>query len=135
MNREPTPEPETRDPAAGGAAPAASPATGASPASSEGSLEDRVIGVLRDTFDPEIPVNIYDLGLVYSVEVDDKSAVHVRMTLTSPACPVAGTLPGEVERKIAALPDVTDADVQVVWDPPWDPSKLSDAARLQLGMM
>jgi FeS assembly SUF system protein len=93
-----------------------------------------VIGILKDTYDPEIPVNIYELGLVYAVEVGAENDVTVRMTLTSPACPVAGSLPGEVEAKIAKVPGVKSAKVDLVWDPPWDPSKLSEAARLQLGM-
>ena len=103
----------------------------------EKSLEERVIDVLRTVFDPEIPVNIYELGLVYDVDVDDEAVgrVKVSMTLTSPACPVAGTLPGDVEIRIKQLEDVNDAEVELVWDPPWDKDRLSEAAKLQLGLM
>jgi FeS assembly SUF system protein len=97
--------------------------------------EGRVIEALRTVFDPEIPVNIYDLGLVYEVEVDLEGKAYVQMTLTSPACPVAGSLPGEVETRVRSVEGVTDATIDLVWDPPWTPAKLSEAARLQLGMM
>jgi FeS assembly SUF system protein len=97
-------------------------------------LQDKVIETLRTCYDPEIPVNIYELGLIYEVKVELSGEVHVKMTLTAPSCPVAGTLPGEVENKIRDLPGVEDARVEVVWDPPWDPTKMSEAARLQLGM-
>jgi FeS assembly SUF system protein len=93
------------------------------------------VDVLHTIYDPEIPVNIYDLGLVYGVDVSPEGDVHVRMTLTSPACPVAGTLPPEVEQKVKTVPGVRSTKVEVVWDPPWDRSKLSEAARLQLGFM
>lgn len=99
------------------------------------SLRDQVIEVLRTCYDPEIPVNIYELGLIYDVEVDEENNVNVNMTLTSPACPVAGTLPGEVEQKIKTVPDVKDANVKVVWEPQWSPDKMSDVARYELGMM
>ncbi len=99
-----------------------------------GSIEEQVIEVLRTVYDPEIPVNVYELGLVYGIEVDPKGAVVVRMTLTSPMCPVAGSLPPEVEYKVGAIPGVTSARVDLVWDPPWDPSLMSEAAKLQLGM-
>jgi FeS assembly SUF system protein len=99
-------------------------------------LRGRVIETLQTCYDPEIPVNIYELGLVYGVEVDEeKGEVKILMTLTSPACPVAGSLPPEVEAKVRALNGVTKATVEVVWDPPWTPEKMSDAARLQLNMM
>jgi FeS assembly SUF system protein len=97
-------------------------------------IEAQVIEALRTCFDPEIPVNIYELGLIYDIKVDPSGAVEVRMTLTSPNCPVAGTLPGEVREKVRAIPGVTDARVELVFDPPWDPSKMSDAARLELGL-
>jgi FeS assembly SUF system protein len=100
----------------------------------EGDLQERVIAALRSVFDPEIPVNIYDLGLVYDLNVDPSGAVSIRMTLTSPACPVAGSLPGEVQNRVAAIPGVTSVNVQLVWDPPWDMSRMSDEARLQLGL-
>lgn len=98
-------------------------------------IEAEVIEALRTIFDPEIPVNIYELGLIYDVKVDPSSAVSVRMTLTSPACPAAQSLPGEVREKVRAVPGVTEVAVDVVWDPPWDPSKMSEAARLQLDML
>lgn len=96
-------------------------------------LHDRIIEKLRTCYDPEIPVNIYDLGLIYDVKVLPTGQVNVRMTLTSPACPAAGTLPGEVEDKITVLPGVTGVKVDVVWEPTWDKSMMSEAARLQLG--
>jgi len=85
-------------------------------------------------FDPEIPVNIYELGLIYDIIVDASNAVGVRMTLTAPACPAAQTLPVEVKRKVAQVPGVADVKVDIVWDPPWDRDRMSDAAKLQLGM-
>jgi len=101
-------------------------------------LQDKIINdVLRNTYDPEIPVNIYELGLIYEVKVDpDSGLVYVKMTLTAPGCPAAISLPGEVEDRIRRLgvPDIKDVKVEVVWEPPWDPSKMSEAARLQLGM-
>lgn len=97
-------------------------------------LQDRVIEVLRTCYDPEIPVNIYELGLVYEVKVERTGSVYIRMTLTAPTCPVAGSLPPEVENKVKELPGVSEAKVEVVWDPPWDMSKMSEAAKLQLGM-
>ena len=96
-------------------------------------LQDRIIEKLRTCYDPEIPVNIYDLGLIYSVKVEPTGNIHVKMTLTSPGCPVAGTLPGEVEDKISILPGVKDTKVEIVWDPPWDKDMMSEAAKLQLG--
>jgi FeS assembly SUF system protein len=98
-------------------------------------IEAEVIEVLRTVYDPEIPVNIYDLGLIYDVDVDDEGAVAVRMTLTSPACPVAGTLPPEVETKVRSIEGVTDAKVDIVWDPPWTPERMSEVAKLELGLM
>ncbi len=97
-------------------------------------IRERVVETLKTVFDPEIPVNIYDLGLIYEINVNDDNHVHVKMTLTSPACPVAGTLPPEVERKISTAEGVESAGVELVWDPPWDQSKLSEAAKLQLGL-
>lgn len=97
-------------------------------------LQDKVIETLRTCYDPEIPVNIYELGLIYEVKVELSGEVRVKMTLTAPSCPVAGTLPGEVEEKIKRLEGAKDVKVEVVWDPPWDPSKMSEAAKLQLGM-
>ncbi|MFQ5882507.1 MAG: SUF system Fe-S cluster assembly protein [Candidatus Methylomirabilales bacterium] len=97
-------------------------------------IEAQVIEALRTCFDPEIPVNIYELGLIYEIKVDPSGAVEIRMTLTSPNCPAAGTMPGEVRDKVKAIPGVTDVKVDVVFDPPWDPSKMSEAARLELGI-
>lgn len=100
-----------------------------------GTLEPAIIAMLRTCFDPEIPLNIYDLKLIYAIDVDPQGVVEIRMTLTSPTCPVAGTLPGEVQQKVASVPGVAKAHVALVWDPPWQPSMLSDEARLQLGML
>ena len=96
--------------------------------------EEDVIEVLREVFDPEIPVNIYELGLIYDVDIQEGGRVQVKMTLTSPGCPVAGSLPGEVQARVEAVPGVASADVELVWDPAWNPSMMSEAARLQLGM-
>lgn len=98
-------------------------------------IEAEVIEALRTCFDPEIPVNIYELGLIYDVKVAPSGAVEIRMTLTSPNCPAAQSLPAEVEAKAKAVRGVTEAKVDVVWDPPWDSSRMSEAAKLQLGMM
>jgi FeS assembly SUF system protein len=105
------------------------------PDSDTSPLHDRVEAALRTVFDPEIPVNIYDLGLVYEIEASDDGAVAITMTLTTPNCPAAGALPGEVEDKVQAVEGVTDVRVRLVWDPPWNQSRLSEAARLQLGLM
>jgi FeS assembly SUF system protein len=96
-------------------------------------LREEVIEVLRTVYDPEIPVNIYELGLVYEVEVDEDAHAKVRMTLTSPMCPVAESLPPEVEQKIRQLPGIAHVDVELTWEPPWNPSMMSEAAKLQLG--
>lgn len=98
-------------------------------------LRDGVIRVLKDTYDPEIPVDIYELGLIYRVDVNDDGDVDIDMTLTSPACPVAGSLPGEVEAKVLALGGVRDVRVNLVWDPPWDRDMMSEAAQLELGLI
>jgi FeS assembly SUF system protein len=100
-----------------------------------GDLYEAVIAALRDIFDPEIPVNIYDLGLIYGVEITADGGVVVTMTLTTPHCPVAESMPGEVELRVGSVPGVRDAEVNLVWDPPWDPAKMSDEARLELGML
>jgi FeS assembly SUF system protein len=97
-------------------------------------LKPRIISALRTVFDPEIPVNIYDLGLIYDVIVESSGRVGIRMTLTAPACPAAQFLPGQVQRVIESVADVTGALVDVVWDPPWSRERMSDAARLQLGL-
>ncbi|WP_098106801.1 SUF system Fe-S cluster assembly protein [Novosphingobium sp. PC22D] len=100
-----------------------------------GALYEGVILALKEIFDPEIPVNIYDLGLIYGVDVTEDSAVTVTMTLTTPHCPVAESMPGEVELRVAAVPGVREAEVNLVWDPPWDMAKMSDEAKLELGML
>jgi FeS assembly SUF system protein len=97
-------------------------------------LRETVVQTLQTCYDPEIPVNIYDLGLVYGVDVTPAGAVAIQMTLTSPSCPVAETLPPDVQKKVAAIPGVTSAKVDVVWEPPWGKHLLSEAARLQLGL-
>lgn len=97
-------------------------------------LQKRIVAALCSCFDPEIPVNIYELGLIYNVEMSTEGRVKVDMTLTSPACPVAGTLPGDVQRKLQSLEGVSSAKVDVVWDPPWDKNRMSEAAKLQLGI-
>jgi FeS assembly SUF system protein len=100
-----------------------------------GDLYEGVITALRDIYDPEIPVNIYDLGLIYGVDIDDEGHAVIAMTLTTPHCPVAETMPAEVELRVSAVPGVRDAEVNLVWDPAWDPAKMSDDAKLELGML
>ncbi len=97
-------------------------------------LEDQVLHALRNVYDPEIPVNIYDLGLIYDLAIDADKKVFIKMTLTAPGCPVAQTFPGTVERAVKEVEGVTDAAVELVWDPPWEPSRMSEAAKLQLNM-
>lgn len=96
--------------------------------------EDAVIGACATVYDPEIPVNIYELGLVYAIDIGDDAHVHVEMTLTAPACPSAQELPEQVREAIMAVPGVKGCDVDVVWDPPWDPSRMTEDARLALNM-
>ena len=98
-------------------------------------IEAEVIEALRTCFDPEIPVNIYEMGLIYSVQVDGAGLVAIQMTLTSPHCPAAQSIPAEVEEKVRQIPGVADVKIEIVWEPTWDPSKMSEAARLQLGML
>lgn len=100
-----------------------------------GATYDAIIAALREIYDPEIPVNIYDLGLIYGVDVTDDGHAVVTMTLTTPHCPVAESMPSEVELRVGAVPGVGHAEVNLVWDPPWDPQKMSDEARLELGML
>lgn len=97
-------------------------------------VKNRIVESLHTCFDPEIPVNIYELGLIYDIAVEPTGAVKIRMTLTTPACPAAGSLPPEVQRKVRTVPNVTSAQVDVVWDPPWDKNRMSEAAKLQLGI-
>ena len=108
----------------------------AAPAAGEpdGDLYEAVITALKEIFDPEIPVNIYDLGLIYNVEINGGHAL-VTMTLTTPHCPVAESMPGEVELRVGAVPGIGDAEVNLVWDPPWSPANMTDEARLELGML
>lgn len=98
-------------------------------------IEAQVIEALRTCFDPEIPVNIYEMGLIYEIKVGNEGLVEIQMTLTSPHCPAVQSLPAEVESKVRQVNGVTDVKIDLVWEPPWDPSKMSEAARLQLGMM
>ena len=98
-------------------------------------IEGKVIEALQQIYDPEIPVNIYELGLIYDIKVNPDDSVLVKMTLTAPACPVAGSLPGQVEQQIEAIPEVKGATVELVWEPPWTRDRMSEAALLQLGML
>lgn len=98
-------------------------------------LKEKTVEAMRKCYDPEIPVNIYDLGLIYETKVEPSGFVYVKMTLTAPGCPAAGTLPGEVEDRIRVVPSVTEVKVEVVWDPPWNKDMMSEAAKLQLGFL
>lgn len=98
-------------------------------------LEEKIISLLKTCFDPEIPVNIFELGLIYEIRIDNDANVIVKMTLTSPACPVAGSLPGEVQEKIYSIPEVRNVKVELIWNPPWDKDMMSDVAKLELGML
>jgi FeS assembly SUF system protein len=98
-------------------------------------LKERVIEALRGIHDPEISVNIYDLGLIYDLAIDDEGKANIRMTLTAPACPFAATLPGQVEMAVKGVEGISDASVELVWDPPWGQERMSDEARLQLGLL
>ena len=100
-----------------------------------GALYEAVIDALKEIYDPEIPVNIYELGLIYGVEIADEAHAKVSMTLTTPNCPVAESMPAEVELRVMSVPGIATAEVELVWDPPWDPHKMSDEARLELGML
>ena len=99
-----------------------------------GELKERIVKVIRTIFDPEIPVNIYDLGLIYNIGLDEANNAKIEMTLTAPNCPAAGTLPGEVENKVRAIPGVTECKVEIVWEPPWSKDLISEAAKLDLGI-
>jgi FeS assembly SUF system protein len=109
--------------------------TEARPPADNDELTDRIIEVLKSIYDPEIPVDIYELGLIYDIQVSEDGDAVITMTLTTPHCPVAESMPGEVEMRVLSVPGVRDAEVKLVWDPPWDPSKMSDEARLELGML
>lgn len=123
MAEEPNPEPGFQAETESGTAPVG------------GAIQEEVISVLRSCYDPEIPVDIYELGLVYGVDVDSAGAVDIKMTLTSPSCPVAESLPLEVESKVRTVPGVEQVAVEVVWDPPWTMENMSEAAKLQLGLL
>ncbi|NND08512.1 MAG: SUF system Fe-S cluster assembly protein [Saprospiraceae bacterium] len=97
-------------------------------------LEEKIIQAVRTVYDPEIPVNIYDLGLIYAIEIDDDGLVNIKMTLTSPACPVAESLPMEVQEKVMMVEEVNNVDLQLVWDPPWNKDLMTDEAKLALDM-
>jgi FeS assembly SUF system protein len=97
-------------------------------------LRERIVDVMRTVYDPEIPVNIYDLGLIYGLDVAEDGSVQVQMTLTAPGCPVAQTFPGTVEQAVLTVPDVSSAKVELVWDPPWTQERMSESARYQLNM-
>jgi FeS assembly SUF system protein len=97
-------------------------------------LKDNAIAALKTVYDPEIPVNIYDLGLIYDVSIDEEQHVHVKMTLTTPGCPVAQTFPGTVEQAVNKVEGVSDCTVELVWDPPWTQERMTEAARLELGI-
>jgi FeS assembly SUF system protein len=106
------------------------------PAGGAGSdIQAAVVEVLKSIYDPEIPVDIYELGLIYGVDISEDGDAVITMTLTTPHCPVAESLPNEVELRVLSVPGIRDAVVNIVWDPPWDPSKMSDEARLELGML
>ncbi len=98
-------------------------------------LKNAIITVLKTVYDPEIPVNIYDLGLIYNVDIDDKYHAHVQMTLTTPGCPVAETFPGIVESTVRNVAGISDATVELVWDPPWSTEMMSEVAKLELGFL
>lgn len=105
------------------------------PSSTDHALYDQVVEACRTVFDPEIPVNIYDLGLIYTIEINDQNEVRAIMTLTAPGCPVAGEMPGWLQDAIAPVPGVQHVEVELVWDPPWGMDMMSDEARLELGFM
>jgi FeS assembly SUF system protein len=104
------------------------------PADEVARMTDEIVGALKTVYDPEIPSDIYELGLIYKVDIDDDRAVKIDMTLTTPNCPSAAELPGMVENAVASVPGVREAKVTIVWDPPWDPSRMSDEARAVLNM-
>ena len=116
--------------------PAAAPAVSAPPPKNiqDKLLEGKIIAALKTVYDPEIPVDIYELGLIYSIDIDEERHVHVQMTLTAPGCPVAGSLPGEVEKRVESVDEVKSATVELVWEPAWSKDRMSEAAMLTLGM-
>ena len=98
-------------------------------------LEEKIIQAMKTCYDPEIPVDIFELGLIYEIAIDDEANIKIKMTLTSPMCPVAGTLPGEVRQTVKAVPNVKDVKLELVWDPPWDKDMMSDVAKVELGFL
>jgi FeS assembly SUF system protein len=98
-------------------------------------LKTKIVEILKTCYDPEIPVDIFELGLIYDINIDDDSIAHIIMTLTSPNCPVAGSLPAEVKDKVKSVIGIRNAEVQIVWDPPWNPEMMSEEAKLELGFM
>lgn len=110
------------------------PQSATATASDPSEIENSIVEALKTVFDPEIPVDIYELGLIYDIALQEDGTVKLKMTLTAPGCPVAGSLPIEVKNKVESVAGVTSADVELVWDPAWNPSMMSEAARLQLGM-
>jgi FeS assembly SUF system protein len=115
--------------------PAAQPAVSTVSSPDHSELEAKIIAALKTVFDPEIPVSIYDLGLIYSIDIADDCAVKIQMTLTAPACPVAGMIVAEVQRKVAGIAGVTKSDIDLVWDPPWRKDRMSEVALLELGLL
>ena len=98
-------------------------------------LKEKIVAALKTCYDPEIPVDIFELGLIYDIYLDDDFKAFIKMTLTSPACPVAGSLPGEVQERVSSVEGVEQVDVELVWDPPWSPERMSEAAKLELGFL
>ena len=105
------------------------------PLPADATLEQRAIAAMRSVYDPEIPLNIYDLGLIYDLQINDKAEVFIKMTLTAPGCPVVGILPGHVADAVKAVEGIEDAKVELVWDPPWNQDRMSDEAKLTLGLL
>ncbi|MGB6540723.1 MAG: SUF system Fe-S cluster assembly protein [Xanthobacteraceae bacterium] len=128
MTDEPNPD------AAGAAAAETAERPSAIPADEMARMTDEIVGALKTVYDPEIPADIYELGLIYKVDIDDERMVKIDMTLTTPNCPAAAELPTQVENAVAGVPGVREAKVNIVWDPPWDPSRMSDEARTVLNM-
>jgi FeS assembly SUF system protein len=130
------PKPATEAAPVAPATEAAEAATAPAPAPSDdvARLSDEIVSALKTVYDPEIPADIYELGLIYKVDIDDDRAVKIDMTLTTPNCPAAADLPAQVENAVASVPGVREAKVTIVWDPPWDPSRMSDEARTVLNM-
>ena len=127
------PEPPAPPPAASSTLPEPDPAS-LTPALRRKLLEGKIIAAISRVYDPEIPVNVYELGLIYDIAIADDNAVKVKMTLTAPGCPVAGSLPAEVGRNVESVPEVTDCEVELVWEPAWSKDRMSEAALLTLGM-